>query len=96
MRESVAPSRNALSNANRVRNADMAEALFWSVLDELKEISPDFGLQGRQYCGIPRRFKRVIKVVDSSTIKLVVNCLDWAKHRRREDALALGLTFFLA
>ena len=45
MRESVAPSRNALSNANRVRNADMAEALFWSVLDELKRISPDFGLQ---------------------------------------------------
>ena len=31
MREAVAPSRNALSNANRVRNADMAEALFWSV-----------------------------------------------------------------
>ena len=91
MREAVAPSRNALSNANRVRNADMAEALFWGVLDELKRISPGFALQGRQYCGVPRRFKRVINVVDSTTIRLVVNCLDWAKHRRRKAAAKLHL-----
>lgn len=91
MREAVAPSRNALSNANRVRNADMAEALFWSVLDELERTSPGFALQGRQYCGIPRRFKRAIKAVDSSTIKLVVNCLDWAKHRRRKAAAKMHL-----
>ena len=91
MRESVAPSRNALSYANRVRNADMAEALFWSVLDELMRMSPGFAVQGRQYCGIPRRFKRAIKVVDSTTIRLVVNCLDWAKHRRRKAAAKLHL-----
>lgn len=91
MRDAVAPSRNALSNANRVRNADMAEALFWSVLDELKRISPGFALQGRQYCGIPRRFKRVINVVDSTTIKLMANCLDWAKHRRRKAAAKMHL-----
>jgi hypothetical protein len=91
MREAVAPSRNALSNANRVRNADMAEALFWSVLDSLKAMCPSFGLQGRHYCGIPRRFKRVINVVDSSTIQLVANCLDWAKHRRRKAAAKMHL-----
>lgn len=91
MREAVAPSRNALSNANRVRNADMAEALFWSVLDELKTMSPGFALQGRQYCGIPRRFKRVINVVDSTTIRLVANSLDWAKHRRRKAAAKMHL-----
>jgi hypothetical protein len=91
MREAVAPSRNAFSNANRVRDADMAEALFWSVLDELKTASPGFALQGRNYCGIPRRFKRVINVVDSSTIKLVANCLDWAKHRRRKAAAKMHL-----
>jgi hypothetical protein len=91
MRESVAPSRNALSNANRERNADMAEALFWKVLDELKGISPGFGLGGRNYCGIPRRFKRTINVVDSSTIGLVANCLDWAKHRRRKAAAKMHL-----
>jgi len=91
MREAVAPSRNALSNANRVRNADMAEALFWSVLDSLKAMCPSFGLQGRHYCGIPRRFKRVINIVDSSTIQLVANCLDWAKHRRRKAAAKMHL-----
>jgi hypothetical protein len=91
MREAVAPSKNALSNANRVRNADMAEALFWSVLDELKIMSPGFALGGRQYSGIPRRFKRTINVVDSTTIKLVANSLDWAKHRRRKAAAKMHL-----
>lgn len=91
MRGAVAPSKNAFSNANRARNADMAEGLFWSVLDELKRASPGFALQGRNYCGIPRRFKRVINVVDSSTIKLVANCLDWAKHRRRKAAAKMHL-----
>jgi hypothetical protein len=91
IREAVAPSRNGFSNANRVRDADMAEALFWSVLDELKMICPSFALQGRRYCGIPRRFKRVINVVDSSTIQLMANCLDWAKHRRRKAAAKMHL-----
>ena len=70
MRNAVAPSRNALSYANRERNADMAEVLFWSVLDELKRISPGFGMQGRQYCGIPRRFKRVINAVSYTHLTL--------------------------
>ena len=91
MRRAVAPSRNALSNANRVRNAGMAESLFWRVLGELKVMCPSFGLQGRRYCGIPRRFKRAINIVDSTTLKLVANCLDWAKHRRRKAAAKMHL-----
>ena len=91
MRGAVAPSRNALSNANRVRNACMAESLFWNVADGLKRICPSFGVQGRRYCGIPRRFKRVISVVDSTTLKLVANCLSWAKHRRRKAAAKMHL-----
>lgn len=91
MRSAVAPSRNALSNANRVRNADMAESLFWNVADGLKRICPSFGAQGRRYCGIPRRFKRVINVVDSTTLRLVANCLNWAKHRRRKAAAKMHL-----
>lgn len=91
IRESVAPSKNALSHANRVRNAEMAEALFWSVLEELKRICPGFALGGRKYSGIPRRFKRTINVVDSSTIKLLANCFDWAKHRRRKAAAKMHL-----
>lgn len=91
IRESVPPSRNGLSHANRARNADMAEALFWSVLDHLKRTNPTFALQGRRYGGIPRRFKRAIKVVDSTTIRLVANCMDWAKHRRRKAAAKMHL-----
>ena len=33
IRQAVPPSRNGLSHANLVRNADMAEELFWSTLD---------------------------------------------------------------
>lgn len=91
MRGAVPPSKNALSNANRVRNADMAEALYWSVVNELRRQNPGFAVEGRRYAGIPRRFKRAISVVDSSTIKLVANCMDWAKHRRRKAAAKLHL-----
>jgi len=91
IREAVAPSRNGLSNANRVRDADMAEALFWSVLAELKRACPSFGMRGRRYSGIPRRFKRVINVVDSSTIRLMANSMDWAQHRRRKAAAKMHL-----
>ncbi len=42
-RGAVAPSRNAPSHANRERNSDMMEALFWKVLGHLQELSPGFG-----------------------------------------------------
>ena len=91
IRDAVPPSRNGFSHANRTRNADMAEDLFWSALGHLKSISPQFYTQGRNYCAMPRKFKRVINVVDSSTIQLVANCLDWAKHRRRKAAAKMHL-----
>ena len=98
MRRAVAPSRNGLSYANRNRNADMAEALFWETLESLQKDAPRFGM-GRNYCGFPRRFKRTINVVDSTTIRLVANCMDWAKHRRRKAAakchMRLNLQTFL-
>jgi hypothetical protein len=98
MRRAVAPSRNGLSHANKVRNADMAEALFWETLSHLQKIDPTFGM-GKRCKGFPRRFKRMIHVVDSTTIQLVSNCMDWAKHRRRKAAgkmhLRLNLASFL-
>ena len=33
----------------------------------------------------------MINVVDSSTIQLVANCIDWAKHRRRKAAAQMHL-----
>ena len=84
-RRAEPPSRNGFSHANRERNADMAEALFWEVLAAFQTEAPNFGM-GRKYVGLPRRFKRTINVVDSTTIRLVANGMDWAKHRRRKAA----------
>lgn len=89
IRGAISPSKNTLSHANRNRDPAMAEELFWTILDRLFQSSPRFG--GRTYKGMPRRFKRAVYAIDSSTIQLVANCIDWAKHRRRKAAAKLHL-----
>ena len=84
------PSRNALSHANKVRSADFAERLFWSVLGNLQQIQPGFAA-GRRGQGLLRRFKVRIHAVDSTVMELVANCMDWAQHRRRKAAAKMHL-----
>ncbi len=84
------PSKNGLSHANKERSADFAEKLFWSVLGHLQNASPSFAA-GRKGKGLLRRFKVKIHAVDSTVIQLVVNCMDWAKHRRRKAAAKMHL-----
>ena len=92
------PSRNNFSHANRERNPEMAEKLFWAVLEHLQAISPGFG-GGQGGFRLARRFRRAIHVMDSTTIQLVARSMDWAKHRRRKAAakchLRLNLQSFL-
>lgn len=88
VRAATPPARNTLSHANKTRNSDFMEELFWKTLRHLEGQLPGFGLQ---YKGVPRRFKSAIHAVDSSTIALVANCMDWAKHRRRKAAAKLHL-----
>jgi hypothetical protein len=83
------PSRNGLSHANKTRNPKMAEELFWIMLDYLQTLQPGFG--GIGFSSLPRRFKKTIHIIDSTTIKLFANCMDWAKHRRRKAAAKLHL-----
>ena len=83
-RGATPPSRNGLSHANKSRTADMAEKLFWTMTDHLKNTFPQI-VQGRMPRGLGR-FKRRISIIDSTTIELVANCMDWAKHRRRKAA----------
>jgi len=97
IRGATPPKRNTLSHANRERDPALAEQLFWQTLAHLQSLCPGFG-HGRR----PRfafRFKRMIHLVDSTTLQLVANCLDWAKHRRRKAAakchLRLNLQSFL-
>jgi len=66
------------------------ETLFWETLAQLEHRHPKFGPRGR-YVALPRRFKRAIYSIDSSTIQLVANCMDWAKHRRMKAAAKLHL-----
>jgi hypothetical protein len=78
------PSRNGFSNANRERPAEMAEQLFWRVMDHLGSLSPGFVAGQRR--GRAFRFKMPVHVVDTTVMELVANCMDWAKHRRRKAA----------
>src|SRR5438445_72287 len=97
IRGATPPSKNALSHANRERNPKMAEALFWTMLEHLQQLHPGFGAGRRPRFAF--RFKRLIHVVDSTTIQLVARCMDWAKHRRRKAAakchVRLNLQSFL-
>ena len=92
------PSRNGLSHSNRQRDAGLAEELYWAVAAQLCQDHADFATQhgGQNYA---YRFKRPIHLVDATTIQLVANCMDWAKHRRRKAAvkchLRLDLQSFL-
>jgi hypothetical protein len=84
IRGATPPSRNGLSHANRERSAEMAEELFWRQLDHLQTQSPGFGKGQRR--GPAFRFKMPIHIIDSTTLELVANSMDWAKHRRRKAA----------
>lgn len=89
LRGAVAPTRNTLSHANKTRESNMMEALFWQTLNHLDGlVAGGFGIR---YKGLPRRFRKAIHAVDSSTIALVANCMNWAKHRRRKAAAKLHL-----
>ena len=90
VRNVTPPHRNTLSNANRTRPAAMAEELFWTVKAALETNNvtvngKTFNPRGRP-TGFLHRFKKAIYAIDSTTIQLVLNCIDWAKHRRRKAA----------
>lgn len=78
------PCRNTLSHANKVRPAQMAEQLFWTTL---KQLEADYGnFAGGKTPGPLKRFRRAIHIIDSTTIELVAQSMDWARHRRRKAA----------
>lgn len=58
IRSATPPSRNGLSHANKERNADMMEALFWKMLNHLQNQFPGFGASGRYKGGCPGVSKR--------------------------------------
>lgn len=85
IRNATPPSRNGLSHSNKVRSSEMAKDLFYEVLSHFTSHFPRFGRQDISF-KLPRRLKRTINLIDSTTIQLFANCMDWAKHRRRKAA----------
>lgn len=85
IRGATPPKRNTFSHANRTRNSQMAEDLYWQMVEYLPRVVPSFGARNIR-SGYLRRFNATIHAVDSTTIELVANCMDWAKHRRRKAA----------
>ena len=85
IRGATAPKRNTFSNANRTRDPVIAERLYWQTFDHLRTVCPDF-TELRSHKGFIHRIKRDIFAIDSTTLKLSLNCIDWARHRRKKAA----------
>lgn len=94
VRGAKAPVRNTLSHANKVRNAGMAKALFWKLKVYFESTYSGFN-RGRRYIALDKRIKSVVHAVDSTTIELIANCLDWARHRRKKAAAKLHMNLNL-
>jgi hypothetical protein len=85
IRGATAPKRNTFSNANRTRNPDIAEKLYWETFGHLQSVCPTFTQSGK-HKGFIHRVKRDIFAIDSTTLKLSLDCIDWARHRRKKAA----------
>jgi len=91
IRGTVAPKRNTFSNANRRRDPDIAEKLYWAVFGHLQTICPSF-TQYKKHKGFIHRVKRDIFAIDSTTLQLSLDCIDWARHRRKKAAAKTHMT----
>ena len=85
IRGATAPKRNTFSHANRMRDPQIAEDLYWAVFKHLRQICPSF-TQYKKHSGFIFRVKRDIFAIDSTTLKLSLDCIDWARHRRKKAA----------
>jgi len=85
IRGATAPKRNTFSNANRTRDPAIAERLYWQTFEHLRTVCPDF-TQVKAHKGFIHRVKRDIFAIDSTTLKLSLNCIDWARHRSKKAA----------
>lgn len=72
----------------------MAKALFWALKGHCENTCSGFN-RGRRYVALDKRIKSAVHAVDSSTIELIANCMDWAKHRRKKAAAKLHMNLDL-
>lgn len=72
-RGATAPFKNTLSHDNRQLDPKLAEQLFWSLLEHLQTVQPAFG--GSRHPRFAFHFKRLIHVVDTTTIQLMARSI---------------------
>jgi len=82
---------------NRTRLfSDSLSGIKWSIFQPNGDFLRESPLS---YFRLPRRFKRAIRAIDSTTIELIAKCMDWAKHRKHKAAakvhVALDLISFI-
>jgi len=74
-------ARSSLADANKRRDAEIFEKLFYALLDQCKDITPSDKF----------KFKNPLYSFDSTTINLCLSLFDWAKYRRTKGALKLHM-----
>lgn len=93
IRNATAPRRNTLSQANKTRSSEVIKAVYSDILAHCRAMHPAFCARGhRCYFRFPRKLKRVVRAIDSTTIELISKCMDWAKHRKRKAAAKLHMS----
>lgn len=92
------PGKNTLAHANKTRDADFIQTLFWEVNALFTRQTPSFAHGVRNKSPL-HRFKHKVHAIDSTVLQLFSNCIDWAKYRARKAAakvhLRLDLRSFL-
>jgi hypothetical protein len=92
------PGKNTLAHANKSRDAEFIQTLFWEVNALFSRQTPAFAYGIRNKSPL-HRFKCKIHAVDSTIVQLCANSIDWAKYRSRKAAakvhLRLDLRSFL-
>ena len=81
---------NTFSHANRTRNPQIIEKLFWILYDQFQNRDPEF-IRGRHHGKLTKFKMRHIYAIDSTTIKLAHICIEWAKHRQKKAAVKVHM-----
>ncbi len=82
--------RNTFSHANRTRDPDVAETLFWRMKERLEGLSAPF-MHPKKKGKLARFRHRRIYAVDASVLPLTLKSIDWARHRRQKAAAKLHM-----
>jgi hypothetical protein len=94
LRRATPPSRNGLSHANKVRNSAMAKDLFYETLHHFSGHFPRFGRFDKTF-KIPRKLKRTINLVDSTTIVWIGQSIDEEKQQQNVICFSMHRLFCL-